>query len=165
MTAFASHVTYKKDYETARRYSHSNLSHQRQSHLTYSFSRPPLLKRGHRTLTQCPELLYHHNRLSTSPQPQHLGHKDALLLLSHIDRWKARIQQSSFEMLFSQPRLREDERAKGFTQRLYLRALGQPTNVKDEGLGERSGKGSEDGEGRDAAGRQGVGGAWVGETQ
>lgn len=68
-------------------------------------------------------------------------------------------------MLLGQPRLGEDERAQGLAQRLNLRALGQPTNVKDEGLGERGGEGGEDGEGRHTAGRQGVGGAWVGETQ
>jgi len=68
-------------------------------------------------------------------------------------------------VLLGQPRLGEDERAQGLAQRLNLRALGQPTDVKDEGLGERAGEGGEDGEGRHAAGREGVGGAWVGQTQ
>lgn len=68
-------------------------------------------------------------------------------------------------MLLGQPRLREDERAQGLAQRLNLRALGQPTDIKDEGLGERGGEGGEDGERGHATGREGVGGAWVGETQ
>lgn len=68
-------------------------------------------------------------------------------------------------MLLCQSRLREDQGAQRFAQRLDLRALGQSTDVKDEGAGERGGKGSEDGKRRHAAGREGVGGAWIGETQ
>jgi hypothetical protein len=157
---------HNKIYKIARRYSHSISSIQQQSYSTSPTPFPsPLLKRGHRTLTQRPKLLDNHHSLPPAPQPQHLCGKHPLLLFSHIGGREARVQQSGLEVLLGQPRLRKDERAQGFAQRLDLRALGQPTDVKDEGAGEGGGKGTEDGEGRYAAGREGVGGARVGETQ